>query len=110
MVRLHETHGPSGFEVLAFPCNQFGAQEPGDCEDVANFARERFGARFEVMEKVNVNGQQTHPVFKFLKSASKTTAITWNFGVYFLVTKRGTVTAHPDVSPAQLDGLIRGEL
>ena len=109
MVQLHSDLGASGLEILAFPCNQFGNQEPATCEAVEKFAADRYGADFRIMEKVAVNGPNAHPVYKWFKT--KTGAhISWNFGVYFVVSKAGDVKAYPDVSPGQLAGVLRGEL
>lgn len=102
--------GGEKFEILAFPCNQFGNQEPGSCEEVRDFARRRYGAEFTIFEKVDVNGPGTHPVFHFLKTATKVKHIRWNFGVYFLVDKSGSVTAYPGAHPASLADTIRAEL
>lgn len=108
---MYKTMSDSGkFEILAFPCNQFGNQEPGSCVEVAEFAKKRFDADFTIFEKVEVNGPNTHPVFHFLKSVTKTTHIHWNFGVYFLVDKNGSVSAFPRVNPASLSERIRSEL
>mmetsp|Transcript_9882 Transcript_9882/g.29940 ORF Transcript_9882/g.29940 Transcript_9882/m.29940 type:complete len:116 (-) Transcript_9882:51-398(-) len=96
--------------ILAFPCNQFGAQEPRPAAEVERSVRETYGVQFDVMEKVDVNGPAAHPVFKFLKAATATPHITWNFGVYFLVSKAGAVSAHPNVNPSQLKEPVRFEL
>mmetsp|Transcript_19725 Transcript_19725/g.62096 ORF Transcript_19725/g.62096 Transcript_19725/m.62096 type:complete len:108 (+) Transcript_19725:364-687(+) len=107
---MHEALGRGKFEILAFPCNQFGNQEPGSCEEVAAFARRRYGARFTVFEKVDVNGPGTHAVFRYLKAATDTPHIHWNFGVYFLVDRTGHVEAFPRVHPSSLADRIRSEL
>jgi len=82
-----------GFEVAAFPCNQFGGQEP-DCEiDIKNFVKEKFNFEPELYGKVKVNGDEADPLFKFLKKEKGGTlidAIKWNFGK-FLVDKNGVV-------------------
>ena len=80
-MQLHDELGASGLEILAFPCNQFGKQEPKSCEEVQRFAVNTYGVEFTMMDKVNVNGHEAHPVFNYLKA--KTNAkITWNFGCY----------------------------
>ena len=67
---LHERHQASGFEVLAFPCNQFGAQEPGTPEEILEFVS-KYNVKFPMFEKVDVNGPNTHPLFNFMKSEQK---------------------------------------
>lgn len=82
------------FEILAFPCNQFGAQEPGNSEEIIQFCKTKYNVTFPVFEKVEVNGNNTHPLYKFLKSqapgvlGSKT--IKWNF-TKFLLDGKGKV-------------------
>lgn len=79
-----------GFEILAFPCNQFGGQEPGSPEEIRKFV-DNFGVKFQMFEKIDVNGKNTHPVFEYLKSKQGGilgSAIKWNF-TKFLVDKQG---------------------
>jgi glutathione peroxidase len=91
---LHRRFGARGFEVLAFPCNQFGAQEPGDAAEIANFCSLTYDVTFPVFAKVDVNGDDAAPIFKHLKKAQKgvlgTEAIKWNF-TKFLVNRDGEV-------------------
>jgi len=94
---LYNKYKDQGFTVLAFPCNQFGGQEPGTEQEVKEFACTRFKADFPIMEKVEVNGENPHPLYKFMKAAQhdpKTGAedIKWNFNA-FLIDKEG----HPVV-------------
>jgi glutathione peroxidase len=88
--RLHD----KGFEVLGFPCDQFGHQEPGDEEEIKTFCSTRYDVTFPMYAKVEVNGSDAHPLFKFLKSEGKgllgTEGIKWNF-TKFLVDKNGNV-------------------
>jgi glutathione peroxidase len=90
--KLRETLGPRGFEVLGFPCNQFGGQEPGNAEEIASFCALNYGVTFPMFAKVDVNGARAHPLFKFLKGARPGTfgfeAIKWNF-TKFLVNRNG---------------------
>ena len=74
---------------MAFPCNQFLMQEPGSCERIAKTA-EGYNVKFYMMNKVNVNGPDTHPVYRFLKSASDREQVDWNFAKY-LVNRAGVV-------------------
>ncbi|KAJ1451119.1 thioredoxin-like protein [Pelagophyceae sp. CCMP2097] len=109
-VRLHEEMGPQGLAILTFPCNQFGREEPGDGASVAKFAEARFGAAFTMMAKVDVQGPKASPVFKFLAGETANEPITWNFGIYYVISKAGVVTAFPNVSPAALSESLRREL
>jgi len=94
--RLHRTLGPLGFEVLAFPCNQFGGQEPGTADEIASFCRSRFDVSFEVLAKVEVNGPAADPLWRFLRTEKPgllgTPAIKWNF-TKFLVDPAGRVVS-----------------
>ncbi|KAG5476385.1 hypothetical protein LSCM1_04088 [Leishmania martiniquensis] len=87
-VTLYNKYKNLGFTVLAFPCNQFAGQEPGTSEDVKEFACTRFKADFPIMEKVHVNGDDTHPLYCYLKSACKgilgTTMVKWNFTAFLV--------------------------
>ena len=82
--------------MLAFPCNQFGAQEPGSTEEIVEFCETRFKTSFPLFEKIEVNGDGTHPLYKHLKSSAKgimgTERIKWNF-TKFLVNREGQVVA-----------------
>ncbi|MCJ1959506.1 glutathione peroxidase [Novosphingobium mangrovi (ex Hu et al. 2023)] len=91
---LYRNYGPRGFEVMAFPCNQFGGQEPGSAEDIAQFCEINFGLSFPVMGKVEVNGANADPLFQWLKAEAPgvlgTKAIKWNF-TKFLIDREGHV-------------------
>ena len=110
LVQLWSTVGSgtsTDFELLAFPCNQFGQQEPGSAQDIERFAYEK-GVRFTMMEKVNVNGPDTHPVYVYLKQQAQDapTNIAWNFATYFVISPEGDVSAHNGVEPMQLKDLV----
>ena len=94
--RLQAAYGGRGFNVLAFPCNQFGAPEPGSTEEIVEFCETRFKTSFPLFEKIEVNGDGTHPLYKHLKSSAKgimgTERIKWNF-TKFLVNREGEVVA-----------------
>lgn len=94
------------FEILGFPSNQFGAQEPDSNEDIAGFC-ESSGVEFRIMDKINVNGHQTHNVYKFLKQKmGNIPRIEWNFGTYFLVGRHGQLKAFSDMSPSELENEV----
>ncbi|KAH9598688.1 Glutathione peroxidase [Trypanosoma melophagium] len=89
---LYNKYRDKGFTVLAFPCNQFGGQEPGTAEEVKEFACTRFKADFPIMAKINVNGSEAHPLYEYMKKEKPgllgTKAIKWNF-TSFLIDKNG---------------------
>jgi len=91
---LYQRFKDRDFEVLAFPCNQFGAQEPGSADEIAEFCRVNFGVSFPLMAKVNVNGPDASPLFDWMKSEAKglmgSTSIKWNF-TKFLIDRDGNV-------------------
>jgi len=90
--------------ILAFPCNQFGQQEPGTAEEIEAFAASK-GVQFTMMEKINVNGPEASLVYKYLKRQTGVDFIQWNFGTYFVVAPDGTVTQHSGVEPLELKDL-----
>lgn len=104
--QLYRDYKDRGFEVLAFPCNQFGAQEPGDAAEIANFCSLTYDVTFPVMAKIDVNGEDADPIFKYLKSEQSgilTDAIKWNF-TKFLVDRSGKVVERyaPTTKPKSL--------
>ncbi|MGA2849700.1 MAG: glutathione peroxidase [Terracidiphilus sp.] len=92
--KLFEAYKEHSFEVLAFPCNQFGAQEPGSAAEIGSFCQKNYGVTFPVFSKIDVNGPNAHPIFHFLKECRPglfgTTRIKWNF-TKFLVDRKGRV-------------------
>ena len=105
---LYKKFHAKGFEVLGFPCNQFGAQEPGNEADIESFCEVNYGVTFPLFAKVDVNGDEAAPVYKFLKKAKpgllNTEAIKWNF-TKFLVDRNGNVVERyaPNAEPASLE-------
>ena len=91
---LYEDLGERGFNVLGFPCNQFGAQEPGEAAEIAGFCTLNYGVRFPMFAKIDVNGADAHPLYKWLKAEAKgllgSEAIKWNF-TKFLIDREGRV-------------------
>ncbi|XP_074596246.1 uncharacterized protein LOC141851398 [Brevipalpus obovatus] len=87
---LHAKYSDAGLKIAAFPCNQFGSQEPGTCAILKNFLKQQ-NVKFDVFGKIDVNGETAHPLYKYLKQAQHgfiTDAIKWNFSK-FLVNKQG---------------------
>ncbi|MGZ4958136.1 MAG: glutathione peroxidase [Methylomonas sp.] len=90
---LYQAFKDKGFNILGFPCNQFGKQEPGDSREIADFCLKNYGVSFPMFEKIDVNGANTHPLYQYLKTAAPglfgTTSIKWNF-TKFLIRRDGT--------------------
>eukprot|EP01111_Echinosteliopsis_oligospora_P014794 TRINITY_DN5674_c0_g1_i1.p1 TRINITY_DN5674_c0_g1~~TRINITY_DN5674_c0_g1_i1.p1 ORF type:complete len:194 (+),score=17.62 TRINITY_DN5674_c0_g1_i1:16-597(+) len=91
---LNKKYKDQGLQVIAFPCNQFGSQEPGSNDEIGQFCQVNYGVSFPVMSKIEVNGDSVHPVYQFLKTSKPGflgfTRIKWNFEK-FLVDKNGNV-------------------
>jgi glutathione peroxidase len=91
---LHKTYGDRGLVVLGFPCNQFGAQDPGSDAEIGAFCQRNYGVSFPMMSKIDVNGPAAHPLYQWLTKEARgvlgTTGIKWNF-TKFLVGKDGEV-------------------
>lgn len=112
---LHQQLNSRGFEVLGFPCNQFGGQEPGDAEAIGSFCDLNYSVTFPLFAKVEVNGDDADPLFKYLKQAAPgllgSQAIKWNF-TKFLVDRDGNVVGRyaPQTKPESLVGDIEALL
>lgn len=104
---LQEKFKDSGFSVLAFPCNQFGGQEPGSSEEIQEFCTVNYGINFPIFEKVDVKGEDAHPLFKYLTSEKKgllgSESIKWNF-TKFLINKEGKPISRfaPNTTPEKI--------
>ncbi len=89
---LYTANQAKGLEILGFPCNQFGAQEPGSAEEIQQFCSANYGVTFPMFEKIDVNGDSAHPLYTYLKDQAPgilgTTGIKWNF-TKFVVSKDG---------------------
>ncbi|QZD88131.1 glutathione peroxidase [Qipengyuania psychrotolerans] len=92
--KLFQKYNDKGFEVLAFPCNQFGGQEPGDADEIEQFCKVNFGLTFPLMGKVDVNGDHASPLFDWMKAEAPglmgSKSIKWNF-TKFLIDREGNV-------------------
>lgn len=112
---LHQTYGERGFSVLAFPCNQFGGQEPGTDADIQSFCDLNYQTSFPLFSKIEVNGAASHPLFAHLKQAAPgllgSQRIKWNF-TKFLVNQQGEVvkryapTATPEAIAPDIEALL----
>ena len=92
--KLYKTYQKQGLEILAFPCNQFGGQEPGTAKQIQNFCKVNFGVTFPLFAKIDVNGEHTDPLYVYLKEKAPgilwTEGIKWNF-TKFLIDRQGNV-------------------
>ena len=108
---LYKKYHDKGFEILGFPCDQFGHQEPGSDEDIAQFCTLNFGVSFPLFKKTNVNGPDANPLFEALKSEAPgllgSKRIKWNF-TKFLVNAEGKVLKRyaPTIKPSSIDSDI----
>ena len=107
---LYEKYQDKGFEILDFPCNQFGNQAPGTGEEIASFCSSRYGITFPQFAKVEVNGANEEPLFTYLKSRKGGiggSKIKWNF-TKFLVDREGNVVSRfaPTTTPEKIDSAI----
>ena len=113
--KLHKTYGPQGLVVLGFPCNQFGAQDSGSNAEIAGFCQMNYGVSFPMMAKINVNGPQAHPLYRWLEAEAPgllgSKSIKWNF-TKFLVGRDGKVLKRyaPTDTPASLAADIEAAL
>ena len=108
---LYEKYKDKGFEILDFPCNQFGNQAPGTAEEIESFCDARFGITFKQFAKIEVNGENADPLYKFLKSQKNglfNENIKWNF-TKFLVDREGNIVARysPTFKPEDMEEKIK---
>ena len=109
--KLYENYKDDGLVILGFPCNQFGKQEPGTDAEIASFCKVNYGVTFPLFSKIDVNGKNTHPIFKFLKSEKGGMLgkrINWNF-TKFLVDRNGNVIDRfgTTTKPAEIEDDIK---
>lgn len=107
---LHQSYSSRGLVVLGFPCNQFGAQEPGSETEIAEFCSSRFQVSFPMFAKVDVNGPNTHPLYQYLKeqnAGGQGAEIEWNFAKFLLDDKGQVVERfHPKTTPEEIAQLL----
>jgi glutathione peroxidase len=112
---LYRAHKRQGFEVLGFPSNQFGAQEPGSAEEIGAFCERNYGVTFPMFAKIDVNGPHAHPLYAFLTRSKRglfgSQRIKWNF-TKFLIDRSGHVVARfaPSTKPQELTARIEALL
>ncbi|WP_116116105.1 glutathione peroxidase [Austwickia chelonae] len=112
--KLHHDYADQGLAVLGFPCNQFAGQEPGDADEIGEFCTKNYGVSFHMFDKVDVNGNDAHPLFVWLRSQKRgviADSIKWNF-TKFLVGKDGQVIKRyaPTTKPENLRADIEAAL
>ncbi len=113
---LYEQYKDQGLEILAFPCNQFGKQEKGNNEEIKSFCDLRFNIKFPLFDKIDVNGDNAHPLYKLLKTQAPgilgSKGIKWNF-TKFLVNNQGEVlkrfapTVKPEALKSDIESLLK---
>ena len=112
---LYKKYRAQGLEILGFPCNQFGSQDPGGNEEILTFCQINYGVTFPMFAKIEVNGPNAHPLFQHLKAQAPgvlgSEAIKWNF-TKFLVDKTGAVKERfaPTTKPSDLEPAIKALL
>ena len=113
--KLYDKFKARGLEILGFPCNQFGKQEPGSSEEIAEFCSVNYGVTFPIFEKIDVNGKGAHPLYRYLKSEARgvlgSEPIKWNF-TKFLVNREGKVVERygSTTKPEQIEADIEAAL
>ena len=114
--KLYEKYNNQGFEVLGFPCNQFGGQDPGSNEQIGEYCQRNYGVKFPMFAKVDVKGPEAHAIFRYLTNNSKGilgNGIKWNF-TKFLINKKGDVinryapTTKPEDIEKDLEAALAG--
>jgi glutathione peroxidase len=109
---LYDTYHAQGLEILGFPCNQFGSQEPGSEKEIAQFCETSFGVSFPMFAKIDVNGDNAHPLYQWMKEQKPgllgSKDIKWNFGK-FLIDREGNVVERfaPTTAPADTEQEIK---
>lgn len=113
--KLHQTLGGERFEVLGFPCNQFMSQDPGSNDEISQFCSLNYGVDFPMFAKIEVNGPETHPLYRFLKHEAKgvmgSEKVKWNFTKFLVdangrVVKRYPPTAKPEAIRKDIEQLL----
>jgi glutathione peroxidase len=113
--KLHEHYAARGFEVLGFPCNQFGKQEPGDAAQIGSFCEKNYGVTFPMFEKIDVNGANAHPLYRYLTGEAPgllgIEAIKWNFTKFLVdrsgkIVKRYAPVTKPEAIEADIEALL----
>lgn len=115
--QLYEKYNDKGLEILGFPCDQFGHQEPGTEEEISTFCSINFGVTFPLFKKIEVNGKESHPIYKYLKKELPGTigpAIKWNFTKFLIgpdgkPLKRFAPMTEPEKLESFIEPLLKGK-
>ncbi|ROR98783.1 glutathione peroxidase [Sinobacterium caligoides] len=112
---LNQKYAERGLQVIGFPCNQFAQQEPGTMEEISSFCQLNYGVTFPMLAKVDVNGTQAEPLFKFLRQQAKgllgSTTIKWNFNKFLISRDGSQITRYaPATKPEALEAAIEALL
>jgi glutathione peroxidase len=108
---LNKKYAARGLKILGFPCNQFGAQEPGDSKTISTFCKKNYGVDFQMFEKIDVNGKDADPIYRYLTGCTEDKPIKWNF-TKFLIDRHGKLVKRFDsaVKPEDLTADIEKQL
>jgi glutathione peroxidase len=101
---LHEKYADKGLVVIGFPCNQFNSQEPGSDEEIKEFCQTNYGVDFLMSTKIDVNGDNAHPLFKYLVSQADFDNVPWNFTKFLIDDQFRSLS--PTTTPEEIDGFI----
>ncbi|NQU51536.1 MAG: glutathione peroxidase [Bacteroidetes bacterium] len=107
---LYEEFGGDNFEIIGFPCNDFGEQEPADNVEIAEFCTTKYGVTFQMMEKISIKGENPHPIYKWLTSSNENgtldAKVTWNFQKFMIDENGEVVDFIPPIKSAKSDRII----
>jgi glutathione peroxidase len=106
---LHEKYADKGLQIIGFPCNQFGGQEPGTDETIKDFCKTNYGVTFLMSKKIDVNGDNAHPIYNFLTKWSGS-EIAWNFEKFIVNKDAKILRDAPDRKPEDLEQVIKANL
>lgn len=105
---LYKKYKEKGLEIIGFPCNQFAGQEPGSDEEIKDFCQTNFDITFTLASKIDVNGEDAHPIYKYLKNISTDNAdIRWNFEKFLIFKNEAVRNFDPQVDPEELEKMIQ---
>jgi glutathione peroxidase len=109
--KLYKDYKDQGLEIIAFPCNQFGGQEPGSDEEIKEFCTNNFGVTFTIASKIDVNGDDAHPIYKYLKdNFTDGRDIRWNFGKFLIKRNEDVTFFDPQIEPKEIEDSIKDGL
>jgi len=107
---LYKKYKDKGFVVIGFPCNQFAEQEPGSDAEIKEFCQTNFDVTFTLASKIDVNGENTHPIYQHLKDAVGIKDISWNFEKFLVFQNEAVRNYDPQLAPEELEEMIQDGL